>query len=223
MIGTLSPCILFDLDGTIVDSLPGIEFSVREAFAACNIQSFARDLRELIGPPIRTILSRVGGVLEKSQLDALEKSFRLSYDTEGWQKAVFYPQADIVLPTLRERGHRLFVVSNKPRRVSLEILERGRILDCFEAVVTRDSRSPHYGSKEEMISALLTQNVQPQDCVMVGDTREDAKAAFKAGIPFIFMTHGYGSRSEIPSIQITHTLDSFSQFYELMTKESVLD
>jgi phosphoglycolate phosphatase len=223
MIGTLSRCVLFDLDGTIVDSLPGIEFSIREAFAACKVPLLARNLRELIGPPIRNILSRAGDVLENTQLDALEKSFRASYDAGGWRKAVCYPKADVVLRTLRERGHRLFVVSNKPRWCSLQILEREQILSCFEAVITRDSRSPHYLTKEEMIGALLSQKVHPQDCMMVGDTIEDARAALKTGIQFVMMTHGYGDLSKISSIRIAHTLDSFSQFYELMTKEPVLD
>lgn len=223
MIGSLPLCVLFDLDGTLVDSLPGIEFSVREAFTACALPVPNQDLKELIGPPIRTILSRAGGVLEETQLDALEKAFRASYDSEGWRKTVCYPNAVLVLRNLRERGNRLFVVSNKPRRVSMQILEREQIVDCFEVIITRDSRSPEYQTKEEMIGALLSRNLCLEHCIMVGDTIEDANAATKAGVPFILMKHGYGNLSQASSLQVTHALDSFSQFYELMTKEPARD
>jgi len=217
-------CVLFDLDGTIVDSLPGIEFSVREAFTACKLPLPDQHLRELIGPPIRTILSRAGNVVEQSRLDALEKAFRSSYDTEGWLKTVSFPEADRVLRALRERGFRLFVVSNKPRHASLRTLEKENVLDCFEAVMTRDSRSPGYQTKEEMIGAVLMEGrFSSADGVMVGDTMEDATAAARAGIPFILMRHGYGDQSRISSLPVAHAIDHFLQLLELLTKEPVLD
>jgi len=223
MIDAVPSCVLFDLDGTIVDSLPGIEFSVREAFSTCKLPVPPRNLRGFVGPPIRKILSRAGNILEETQLDALEGAFRASYDTEGWRKALCYPNADQVLRTLRDRGHRLFVVSNKPWRIAHRILENQQVLDCFEAIVTPDSRSPHYQTKQEMVATVLTESVRGEDSVMVGDTSEDAKAAASAGIPFIFMRHGYGSLAEISSIGIARTLDGFSQFYELLNQEPALD
>jgi phosphoglycolate phosphatase len=217
-------CVLFDLDGTIVDSLPGIEFSVREAFTACKLPLPEQHLRELIGPPIRTILSRAGNVVEEARLDALEKAFRTSYDTEGWRKTVSFPKADRVLRALREHGYRLFVVSNKPRHACLRTLEKEHVLDCFEGIITRDSRSPTYQTKEEMIGALLIERMfSSDDCVMVGDTIEDASAAARAGMPFFLMRHGYGDLSRMSSVPIARMLDDFSQLLELLTKEPVLD
>jgi phosphoglycolate phosphatase len=217
-------CLLFDLDGTIVDSLPGIEFSIREAFTFCQLPLAEQHLRELIGPPIRTILSRAGNVVEEARLEALEKAFRTSYDTEGWRKTVSFPEADRVLQELRARGYRLFVVSNKPRHASLRTLEKEHVLDCFERIITRDSRSPSYQTKEEMIDALLIDGTfSSQDCIMVGDTVEDATAAARARIPFILMRHGYGDLSRISSVPIARTLDNFLQLLELLTKELALD
>jgi phosphoglycolate phosphatase len=220
----LPGCILFDLDGTLVDSLPGIEFSIREAFRACQLPLPNQNLRELIGPPIRTILSRAGKEPDPSRLDALERSFRTSYDGGGWRKTACYPQAKTVLRRLRAEGHALFVVSNKPQDVSLRILAREQILDCFDAVVTRDSRTPPYRGKEEMIATLMAERAIPGDnCLLVGDTAEDAEAARSAGIEFIWMTHGYGAAGEMSAIPIAHSLDGFSQFFSLLTKEPVCD
>jgi phosphoglycolate phosphatase len=223
MNGTRPASILFDLDGTLVDSAPGVEFSIREAFGTCKLPLAKANLRELIGPPIRTILSQAGNVNEESSLDRLERAFRASYDGEGWRKTLCFPEADLVVRRMHELEHRLFVVSNKPRHVSLQILETAGILEYFEAIVTRDSRSPHYRGKQEMIGALIAQRSIGCECLMVGDTMEDANAAAAAGIKFIWMTHGYGSVSQLSSIPVAHTLDSFSQFLPLITKESFCD
>jgi len=220
----LPACILFDLDGTLVDSLPGIELSVREAFNTCRLPVPKRSLREMIGPPIRAILSRAGNVEEAGTLDALERAFRTSYDGIGWQKAVCFPEAQRVLRLMHDGGHRLFVVSNKPRHVSLQILEREDILQYFEAVITRDSRSPNYCGKEEMVRAVLVErSIGREHCLIVGDTTEDANAAAAAGIKFVWMTHGYGSASQMSSFPVAHSLESFSQFLPLITKERICD
>jgi phosphoglycolate phosphatase len=219
----LPSCIVFDIDGTLVDSLPGIEFSVCEAFKACGLPLPQQNMRQLIGPPIRNILSQAGNILEEAQLDTLEKAFRNSYDGEGWRMTVSYPDVLAVLRSMREGGHRLFIVSNKPRHVALQVLNKEGIIDYFERIITRDSRSPLYQTKTEMLRTLLVDHLCADKCVMVGDTLEDATAAANSGIQFILLTHGYGRVSEIPSDQVAFTLQSFSQFYELMTKEPVLD
>lgn len=215
-------CIFFDLDGTLVDSLPGIEFSVREALRACGLPPPSQGLREMIGPPIREILARISNVRDESTLHRLERSFRASYDDEGWRRAVCFPGADQVLRISREQGTQLFVVSNKPRHISLKILERERIIDYFEAIVTRDSRSPHYGGKQEMIESLLQERgIARERCLVVGDTTEDASAAAVVGIKFIWMTHGYGTLES--AVPVAHRVENFSQLLPLITRELVCD
>lgn len=215
MIWRLPKCILFDLDGTLIDSLPGIESSVRAAFAACALPLLCDNFRETIGPPIRTILSRVGGLVDEKSLNALELKFREDYDSRGWQKTVCFSDASKVLRHLSEQGHRLFVVSNKPRHISLSIMKKESVCEYFESIVTRDSRSPGYTDKEEMIRALLSERqIRSMDCLMVGDTMEDANAAARTDIRFAFMTYGYGDAVEVPSMPIAWKLDSLARFLE---------
>jgi len=137
--------VLFDLDGTLLDSLPGIEYSARAAFAECGLAIGEIELRTLIGPPIRTILAKMAladttGGLSEEQLDRLVQAFRASYDSEGWRRTPHYAGAAELLRELCAQGKRLFVVTNKPRPISLRILEAGGTLGLFEEVVTRDSR-----------------------------------------------------------------------------------
>jgi phosphoglycolate phosphatase len=217
----LPECVLFDLDGTLLDSLPGIAHSVRAAFEACGLAMGEVELRTLIGPPIRTILAKMAladaaGGLSEEQLDRLVQAFRLSYDNEGWKMTSHYVGAAELLRELRGNGKRLFVVSNKPRAISLKILEAGGTLELFEEIVTRDSRKPAYSGKREMMSSLMERHgLEPQDCLMVGDTMEDAEAASATGMKFCLMTHGYGN---VPVGSVVPVALRFDRFSELMPK-----
>jgi phosphoglycolate phosphatase len=104
---------IFDLDGTLVDSLPGIQYSIDAALAPS--QRCINDLSARIGPPIRSILQAATGASTKD-LDEMERLVRTSYDSEGWRKTVRYPGATEMLASLHARGSRLFIITNKPRR-----------------------------------------------------------------------------------------------------------
>lgn len=220
----LPNCLLFDLDGTLLDSFPGIAFSVGKAFHAAGLPEPKIDLRELLGPPIRTILSHAVPTDDPVLLDRLEQAFRISYDTEGWRKTSCFEGAKAALETMKAEGHRLFVVSNKPRHISLRILEREGLVQFFERVYTPDSRAPAYSSKHEMLLEFFNEyGVSPLDCLMVGDTMEDAAAAATAEVEFVYMTHGYGDVAETHSFPVAYKLDSFSQFFRLSAEEPVSD
>jgi phosphoglycolate phosphatase len=185
--------VFFDLDGTLLDSLPGIAFSAQAAFAACGLPQREVDMRGLIGPPIRAILACMSMDAAESELDALERAFRASYDSEGWKRTPHYAGAAEALRAMKAHGKRLFIVSNKPRHISVRILEAEGTLALFDEVVTRDTRDPPYRDKLEMLVHLLRKwEMRAEDSLMVGDTIEDAEAASNCGMQFCLMTHGYG-------------------------------
>lgn len=209
--------VLFDLDGTLLDSFPGIQFAVRSAFDQCQLHMIHSDLRSIIGPPVRTILSLAGDLNDHVALDTLEGAFRAAYDKEGWQKCDCFPDVRQVVQSLSEAGHRLYVVSNKPRYISLKILAKEGILEFFEAIVTRDSRQPPYVDKEQMISTLLKErDVVAADCILVGDTMEDANAAARNGVPFAWATYGYGGFVDGSAAPIAWSLEGISQLLQIV-------
>jgi phosphoglycolate phosphatase len=211
--------VLFDLDGTLLDSLPGIRHSAEAAFAECGLAMGEVELRGLIGPPIRVILSRMGErELSEGELDALERAFRVSYDSEGWKMTPHYAGAAEALRAMQAVGKRLFVVSNKPRHISVRILEAEGTLGLFEEVVTRDSREPAFAGKVEMMRYLMQKwEIAAAGSLMVGDTIEDAEAAFEVGMRFCLMSHGYGEVPEEAGFPVAFRLDHFS---ELMPGDS---
>ncbi len=214
----LPQAIFFDLDGTLLDSLPGIAFSIEQAFDACGLPMRPIDLVQTIGPPIRTILALAATQASDSDLDLLERAFRSSYDSVGWQKTLLFPGSNLMLQEAHGLGIQLFVVSNKPRHISVKILEREGMLPLFNAILTRDSTDPPYTGKAQMIERLLDVfQLDASRCIMVGDTTEDANAAADMQVPFAWIAHGYGKLP--PSQAATLRINSFPVFLPMLVKE----
>ena len=213
--------LVFDLDGTLLDSLPGIRYSLEAAFRACGLAVGEVDLRSLIGPPIRTILARVAAKRPtEEELDQLERSFRWSYDSEGWRRTPHYKGAAEALWRLQVEGRRLFVVSNKPRHISMNILEAEGTAGLFDEIVTKDSRTPMYQDKQEMMRYLLQKwEIAPEECLMIGDTMEDAEAASRTGMRFCLVTHGYGAVPEGSTVPVAFRIDRFSELVSSLAQE----
>ena len=185
--------VIFDFDGTVVDSVPGIQWSVEQALAACGIARPCPDLTPLIGPPIREILSAVSGTSEQDVLDRLESAFRSAYDSTGWRKTTCQPGAEDIMRVLRASGRDLWLVTNKPQHATLTILTELGMGSSFREVVCRNSRTPVFISKAEMLTNLLERRTLPRaESIMVGDTMEDCRAAAEAGIGCAVVPHGYG-------------------------------
>ena len=183
--------VIFDLDGTLVDSLPGIEYGVDCALQATGFAPRTCELRPLIGPPIRDILQHVSGETSPQALDRLEAAFRAAYDSEGWLKTVLQPEAKETLSWIVGSGGSVFVVTNKPRRPAASIT--GRLGLQATKMVSPDSATPHHGSKAAMIQQLMqADGVQSGNSLVVGDTREDLEAAREVGMAVVIVANGYG-------------------------------
>ena len=174
----------FDLDGTLVDSLAGIEFAVDHAVAVVGLPVRSRDLRPLIGPPIRQIFQKLLPDCDEQQITQLEAAFRTCYDSAGWRKTVLHENAALVLEELQRAGVQVFLVTNKPALSTHRILEALNIRHLFQAVLCRDTRTPGFQSKAEMLEYLAgTYNLPREECLYIGDTYEDYLAGAQSCIP----------------------------------------
>jgi len=188
---------VFDLDGTLVDSTPGIGGALAESFRSIGRAmpdgDLAACLRGAIGPPIRVIAKRIEPSLTDDETLAIERVYRPLYDNVWWRETVLFEGVGKTLRTLHASGCRLFIVTNKPRIPSRKILDHLGLATLIEAVVTRDSVTPHYASKADMLGDLIaTHSLENGRAVMVGDTVEDHEAADANGVPFVFASYGYG-------------------------------
>jgi phosphoglycolate phosphatase len=189
--------VIFDLDGTLVDSLPGIRWSIDAAIKASGLSrvhpDLAPDLASLIGPPVRTILAVAAGTTDSMELDRLEQSFRGVYDGDGWRRTRCQPGVRPMLDRWRSGGITLSIVTNKPTLATHLILPELAIDGYFREIVCRDSATPPFGSKAEMLADLLNRRAMSRaESILVGDTLEDCHAASAAGIACAVVPHGYG-------------------------------
>lgn len=204
--------LIFDLDGTLVDSLAGIEASIRHAAGGRQLPP----LRAQIGPPIAQMFWRMWPTLTETEHANLLKAFREHYDTEGCRDACLYPGVEETLKHLRKRGAILFVVTNKPIFPTRLILQGRGILHLFHDVISPDKRSPPFASKAEAVRVLRDQyQLNPAATAVVGDGLDDREAAAAAGFAFILASYGYGSAAGEGNAGALATLNSFSELVSL--------
>jgi phosphoglycolate phosphatase len=204
--------IIFDLDGTLVDSLPGIAGSINAALPP----SVGRvsDMRSFIGPPVRSILQALAQTECEGDLDQMERKFRQSYDAGGWRDTVEFSGAKDLLERLRAAGKRLFVATNKPSQPAEKILGALGLRGYFEDVLTPDSRNPPFPNKAQMLRELVRRHdLRIEECLMVGDTADDGNAAAALGMDAVFVAHGYGGArlaAEFPDCRMVPDLGVIS-------------
>ncbi|MDR0702918.1 MAG: HAD hydrolase-like protein [Azoarcus sp.] len=189
----LSTHIVFDLDGTLIDSAAAILASYRAAFAACGFVPARRIDANIVGPPINETLRLLTGNGDPALIGRLAAAFRQSYDEGGLLETAAYPGIDELLAALREMGRVLHIATNKRILPTRRILDHLGWRDDFDTVYALDLFTPGLPDKAAMIGRLLAdRRIGAAQAVYVGDRREDGMAAEANGLPFIAAAWGYG-------------------------------
>lgn len=186
--------VMFDLDGTLVHSAPGVLASFRETFATEGVAAITAIDEKVIGPPLMTTLTRLTGIVDSARLDQLARTFKATYDTDGVLLADPYPGMIDVFRQIVDGGGQAFVVTNKRLGSARIIAERLGMMPFLAGVYALDSYSPPAATKRIVLANLLTEHrIVPQSALMVGDSVEDADAAAANGVRFAAAIYGYGS------------------------------
>jgi len=191
--------IIFDFDGTLVDSAPGILAAFGAVLRDRNIPPRQPLTEALIGPPLTETLALLTGWSEDSRLTPLTEEFKRSYDSEGIRATPPYDGVETMLKTLRRSGARLHIATNKrlsPTRLIIEHLGWG---DYFTSIYALDMREPRVPSKAALIGELMAaEGIASDSTCYVGDRIEDGEAADAQPIPFFFVDWGYGAEELRP-------------------------
>ena len=187
--------VLFDLDGTLLDTSPGVLSSVKYTIEKMGFQSLSEDaLEEFIGPPIRKKMAEVYGISDELAGTAME-CFRQNYGREDLYKAEAYPGLIELLDELRQKGYLLGVATYKREDQAQSLLEKKGLARFFDVIHGSDADGKL--TKADVVNLCIRDlAVPPQETVMIGDSLNDAVGAKEAGLKFIGVLYGFGFKSE---------------------------
>ena len=201
--------VVFDLDGTLVDSAPGILDAIRRVLAHRSIETRVPLDGSLIGPPLRHVLQLTSGADDDCLLEELAAHFREIYDTETHCNSFAYPGVNEALLRLKQCGASLHIATNKRRLPTEKIVRLMGWDGVFQSIYCADSVHSRKTGKASTLACLIrTEGLVPSRAVFVGDTIEDAEAATLAGMSFVAVTWGYGSRLLLERFPEVHHVSS---------------
>lgn len=202
------PLVLLDLDGTLLDSAPGITASVRAAYRTVDLPVPPDDvLRSFVGPPIWDSL-RAHGV-PADRVDEVVHAYRTSFADVGMYDATVFDGIVDVLRDLRTAGLTLVVATAKPEVFARPICDRLGLADLVDGVF--GAPLDESATKADVIAralASLADRPEAAMTLMVGDREHDVHGAAEHGVACVGVTWGYAAPGELEGAGAVAVVDS---------------
>lgn len=188
--------VVFDLDGTLIDSAGDIADVLNDCLAEDGIAPFDEPaVVTMIGGGAKVLveraLARLGRTDDTVLLDRLYEKFAARYEALGAGRSAPFPGAIDVLASLARRGVGLAICTNKPEEITRRVLDQLDLSRWFGTVVGESPRLPRKPAPDMLLAALERLGARPAESVMVGDSAADIGTAKAAGVRSIAVTFGY--------------------------------
>lgn len=211
--------VIFDLDGTVIDSNKGVTNCVKYALESVGIHEMDMEkLKKFIGPPLTNSFMEYYGFSKKEAEDLVAK-YRERYQTIGVLECELYEGVEQTLKSLKEKGYILSLGSSKPETYCNIILDHFKLTSYFDEVVGAQL----HGARNEKADVLreVIQRLQIKDLTkvtLVGDTKYDAIGAFEVNIPCLGVSYGFGSEEELLLNHVVRVVSSMKEVDEYFEK-----
>jgi phosphoglycolate phosphatase len=209
--------VLFDLDGTLVDSLQGIHATVCAVLEARGHEPVDLEtLRAQVGAPLEVIFGTLVPALDEAGRFAYAEHYRDLYWTTGVPRTPAFPGIEALLGELADAGVALAVDTTKRRDVALGVLEARDLTHRFPVVIGSDSTPHHKPHPAPALAALSQLAAAPDRAVVVGDTVYDVEMARAAGCRAIAAGWGYGSEDSLRAAGAELIVESIAQLRDVL-------
>ncbi len=208
--------ILFDFDGTLVDSSEGIYKSLIYAFNAYGHEIPSDDLlRQFIGPPLFYSFTKLFSFSDEHAEQMIEK-YRERYKVKGYLENTVYPGIPETLKALKESGHILATASSKPLKFVTDICKQRDLIDSFDYLGGTTFAGSNDSKASVILNAMSSIGANKDNTLMVGDRLFDIEGAHQAGIPCCAVTFGFGSRDEFLEYKAEYIIDKAEKLLNIV-------
>ena len=186
--------VIFDLDGTLVDSAGEIHAALAAAFSERGIEPLSKpEVEGLIGRGVSSLVQRALAIrgAGSTGVDEAVEAFEAHYAREVGSRAALFPGVPEGLRMLHAAGCKLAVVTNKPRAFTEALLAKLDILGAFVATVAGDDGVARKPAGDMLAAACAAMGTKPGETLMLGDSETDVRAARAAGCPVWCVPYGY--------------------------------
>lgn len=212
--------IIFDLDGTLLDTGRGISKCIASTLGKMGFKVPDEETcKTFVGPPLKKRFLELYNADERTA-DAVMKAFREEYGKGDVFLADRYAGMEECLATLHKR-YTLAVATYKREDHAVQLLEKFGISSFFDAICGSDDAATM--TKNQIVEKVMNLvGVAPVDCLLVGDSANDAESAAQLGISFIGVTYGYGFKCESDIAEFPHIacVKDTSQLKNFIVRES---
>lgn len=209
--------LLFDLDGTLVDSVPDLAQAVDATLLQMQLPPAGEAaVRMWIGNGASMLLRRAlaaatGCLPQQLPASLLQTGLNVffgHYEKHCCRATVMYPGVSQALVGLQQRGVAMACVTNKPARFTDPLLRHFGLQQFFPVALSGDSLAQKKPDPAPLLAAIQGLGLTPPDCVMVGDSGTDVGAARNAGIPVIVVSYGYSQGIDAADLGADGVVDS---------------
>lgn len=190
------PAIIFDLDGTLIDTAPDLHASLNYVLGQMGRSAVSlAQIRSMVGDGVQKLIERgleaTGGPVDPGTLKAAVSEYFAHYAVHLCDQSLPFPGVEATLKDLLRRGHLLAVCTNKPYDFSMSLLRALGLNNYFGAVVGGDSLPMRKPDAGHLLGTLAAIGGTKEKAIMVGDSRNDVAVARNADVPVIAVSFGY--------------------------------
>lgn len=209
--------VLFDFDGTVADTSPGIKEGLGHTFRLNNMPELSKEeMDKFIGPPLDDSFMKYCNVTKEKAM-AMVHEFRAYYHTKGIDKFVIYDGLEAAIRVLKEKNILVGIATSKPEIMAVHILKKAGIYELFD-VVQGASLDCSLIKKTDIVRHVLTkEEVLGKKALMVGDTEYDIIGAHNNNIPVLWVNYGFGTRENALAEKPEFTAENVCEMTEFFS------